>query len=111
MSPQFRRATLDSLIQSRQELHKDCLINEASFREEIERVAPEYRAGARNLAHYLALRQHDVREQQPEFSCLGYLPLAGSKDTRWRPLMRCSWRFRSCTEVRTGRRTVSRQWT
>jgi len=71
MSPQFRRATLDSLIQSLQELHKDCLVNEALLREEIERVAPEYRASARNLAHYLALRQHDVRELQRELSCLG----------------------------------------
>jgi pyruvate kinase len=71
MSLQFRRATLDSLIQSLQELHNDCLANEATLQEEIDRVAPEYRAGARNLVHYLALRQHDVRELQLELSCLG----------------------------------------
>lgn len=71
MSPQFRRATLDSLIQSLQELRNDCLANEVSLQEEIDRVVPEYRASARNLVHYLALRQHDVRELQRELSCLG----------------------------------------
>jgi hypothetical protein len=70
-SPLFRRATLDTLIQSLQELHNDCLADEVCLQEEIDGVAPEYRASARNLVHYLALRQHDVRELQRELSRLG----------------------------------------
>jgi pyruvate kinase len=37
----------------------------------LERVPPERRGSARNLVHYVALRQHDLRELQVELESLG----------------------------------------
>jgi pyruvate kinase len=37
----------------------------------LEAVAPAYRASARNLVHYVALRQHDIRDLQEQLACLG----------------------------------------
>ncbi len=37
----------------------------------IEAVAPAYQASARNLVHYVALRQHDIRDLQEQLACLG----------------------------------------
>ncbi|GAA4197554.1 pyruvate kinase [Microbacterium oryzae] len=39
--------------------------------ERIERVHPHHREGARNLLHYLALREHDLRPLQERLSTLG----------------------------------------
>jgi len=71
MITQFRRANLESLICSLQELRQHCLATENSLQEEIQSVAPTYRLSARNLAHYLALRQNDLREIQGELARLG----------------------------------------
>jgi pyruvate kinase len=71
MNPRFRREHLDHLLQSLEELRNDCLAMEESLKEEIAQVAPAYRPSTRNLIHYLALRQHDVREVQRELSRLG----------------------------------------
>jgi len=67
----FQRHDLDQLLQSLEELRGYCLAMEQSLKEEIGQVAPDYQPSARNLAHYLALRQHDVRELQRELSRLG----------------------------------------
>ena len=48
-----------------------CLAIEESLQDETAQVAPGYQPSARNLVHYLALRQHDVRELQRELSRLG----------------------------------------
>ena len=37
----------------------------------LEAVAPAYRPSALNLVHYVALRQHDIRELQEQLACLG----------------------------------------
>ena len=71
MNPVFQRHDLEHLLQSLEELRNHCLAMEASLKDEIEQVAPDYRPSARNLVHYLALRQHDVREVQRELSRLG----------------------------------------
>jgi pyruvate kinase len=71
MNSQFRRFPLDRLLYTLQELRSHCLETEKSLEEEIQRVAPAYRPSARNLVHYLALRQHDLRELQRELSRLG----------------------------------------
>lgn len=71
MATRFQRANLESLIQSLLEIRTHCLATEELLQEEIEKVAPDYRPSARNLVHYLALRQHDVRELQRELSRLG----------------------------------------
>jgi pyruvate kinase len=44
---------------------------EASFAEAIASAAPQHRDSARNLLHYLGLRQHDIRDIQNRLSLLG----------------------------------------
>ena len=44
---------------------------ESEFAEELEAVHPEFRESARNLVHYLALRQFDISEMQEELLTLG----------------------------------------
>lgn len=48
-------------------------------RESIERAAPDQRDSARNLVHYIALRQHDLRELQLQLSALGLSSLGRSE--------------------------------
>jgi len=50
---------------------------ERSFRAEIESVLPERRDSARNLLHYLAMRQCDLRDLQRSLSKLGLSSLGG----------------------------------
>ena len=44
---------------------------EAKLAAELERLHPDHRAPGRNLVHYMALRQHDLRELQHELTALG----------------------------------------
>ena len=44
---------------------------ESEFAEELEAVHPEFRESAKNLVHYLALRQFDISEMQEELLTLG----------------------------------------
>lgn len=44
---------------------------ESGYAEELAAVHPEYRDSARNLVHYLALRQTDISELQEELATLG----------------------------------------
>ena len=44
---------------------------ERGFADQIAAAAPEAEASARNLLHYLALRQQDLRDLQPQLSWLG----------------------------------------
>ena len=44
---------------------------ESDFSDELSAVHPEFRDSARNLVHYLALRQSDVSELQDSLSGLG----------------------------------------
>ena len=52
---------------------------EAELANEISRLEPSYREAGRNLAHYLALRQHDVRELQRSLAALGLSSLGRSE--------------------------------
>ena len=52
-------------------LRQEVLDYENTRRADIARAAPECRASARNLIHYLAARQHDLRELQRGLSRLG----------------------------------------
>ncbi|TSA79184.1 pyruvate kinase [Deinococcus detaillensis] len=52
-------------------LRREVLDYEQTRRADIERAAPDCRASARNLIHYLAVRQHDLRGLQRELSGLG----------------------------------------
>lgn len=68
-SPALRK--IDALIDSVARLRSQCLAFEKTHAKEVAAVAPGYRTSARNLLHYLALRQHDIRELQEDLSSLG----------------------------------------
>ncbi len=71
MPARFTPAVLDRLTRVLTEIRDQCLSMERSFASEIERVDPEYRISARNLLHYLALRQQDLGDIQRELSLCG----------------------------------------
>jgi pyruvate kinase len=52
-------------------LHKRALECESRYSEELALVHPSLRLGARNLVHYLALRQTDIRALQKDLAALG----------------------------------------
>jgi pyruvate kinase len=54
-----------------EELLRAARAAEREFGAELELAAPSMRASARNLAHYLAVRRHDVRALQDELARLG----------------------------------------
>ncbi|MDX1980214.1 MAG: pyruvate kinase [Bryobacteraceae bacterium] len=62
---------LERLIHSLTSIVKRCLHLEAHFAADLDLIAPEQRASARNLIHYLALRQHDLRPLQWLLSSYG----------------------------------------
>lgn len=53
------------------EIEKRCQASESRFAAELQAVHPEYRDSARNLVHYLALRESDIRELQDNLAALG----------------------------------------
>lgn len=67
----FTLPVLDRLVRVLTEIRDQCLSMERTFAREIERVDPEYRISARNLLHYLALRQHDLGDIQQDLSSRG----------------------------------------
>ena len=62
---------LESLVTSLHELRRRALDLESAFARELARVHPDQAASARNLLHYLALRQSDLRPLQGELASLG----------------------------------------
>lgn len=62
---------LNSAIEQLVQVRNDCLLSEQSFAKEIDLVDAAYRVSARNLAHYLGLRRHDLRALQQDLSALG----------------------------------------
>ncbi|MBB6612826.1 hypothetical protein H7F15_17425 [Pontibacter sp. Tf4] len=66
-----RETTYQPLITQIDGLHADALALEKKFSEEIKKVHPKFRKSARNLLHYLALRQHDIRGLQDALAQLG----------------------------------------
>jgi pyruvate kinase len=61
------------------ELYQRALALEGRFRDAISQTAPDYRESARNLLHYLALRQMDIRDLQDELASLGLSSLGRSE--------------------------------
>ena len=64
-------ATITQLIGAVSELRGEALRMERRFARDIALVHPSYRRSARNLLHYLALRQHDIRPLQTQLAALG----------------------------------------
>ena len=69
--PRSTEHQLQHLTGQVQLLRQEVLDYENTRRADIARAAPECRASARNLIHYLAARQHDLRELQRGLSRLG----------------------------------------
>ncbi|HTQ06815.1 MAG TPA: hypothetical protein VMI54_23320, partial [Polyangiaceae bacterium] len=53
------------------ELRTNAAEQEARLASELAALDPTYREAGRNLAHYLALRQHDLRDLQRSLAALG----------------------------------------
>jgi pyruvate kinase len=74
--------TQSSLISVARELvHLESRLRdlEKDMQQSIERVAPDRRESAKNLVHYVALRQHDLRDLQFQLSHLGLSSLGRSE--------------------------------
>lgn len=67
----------ERLIPKIRDLRARAIALEQSHRDEIHSIEPGYQASARNLLHYLALRQSDLRPLQEELTALGLTSLGG----------------------------------
>ena len=63
--------TIHQLMQDLRELRDSALALERSLGGELAAIPLQHQPSARNLIHYLALRQHDVRELQDDLAKLG----------------------------------------
>ena len=66
-----RTLRLERALQGVEELTKNALTIEADFVEDLAVISPEFQASVHNLAHYLGIRQHDIRPLQQELHQLG----------------------------------------
>lgn len=73
----FTEERVSRLIGELEKIRTHCLTLETSFSRELEAVDPDCRPSARNLLHYLALRQQDLRDLQQELTSLGLSSLGG----------------------------------
>jgi pyruvate kinase len=65
------RQIAQRLISDLTALRQGALALEAAYQDRIELVHPDYRASARNLLHYVSLRQCDIRALQDDLGQLG----------------------------------------
>ncbi|MBK7877890.1 MAG: hypothetical protein IPJ77_19595 [Planctomycetes bacterium] len=79
MPRRFTPERVDELIATLEALHAEALRDEHALAGELELVARAHRPSARNLVHYLALRNHDVRALQSDLSRLGLSSLGRSE--------------------------------
>lgn len=70
---------LEPLAAAVMKLRDQTLQLEQAYDTEIKKVVPDYQNSARNLLHYLALRQHDLRELQHELTVAGVSSLGRSE--------------------------------
>ncbi len=75
------RRRAERLIGKIEELRARAIALEQAHLDEILRIEPGYQASARNLLHYLALRQVDLRPLQTELAALGLTSL-GSREAQ-----------------------------
>jgi pyruvate kinase len=71
MPKRFTRRVLRRHISEMEHLRDAALSSEHAFAQDIERVHSDWRSAARNFAHYLALRNRDLRDLQRSLSALG----------------------------------------
>lgn len=71
MTTKSNTRLFERLLPSLMVLRDEALRVEQSFAEELSQIEPAYRASARNLLHYLGVRQHDIRNLQRDLASLG----------------------------------------
>jgi pyruvate kinase len=71
MTTQSNTRLFERLIPSLTMLRAEAVHVEQSFAEDVSQIEPAYRASARNLLHYLGVRQHDIRNLQRDLASLG----------------------------------------
>jgi pyruvate kinase len=79
MSHEQTSARAERLISIISDLRERALALEHQFGSTNHTIDPDYQTSARNLLHYLALRQVDLRAVQSELSALGLTSLSGSE--------------------------------
>jgi pyruvate kinase len=94
---------LREMIAQLDQLHQDSLELEKKFAGAIKGVHPSFRKSARNLLHYLSLRQHDIRQLQESLSHMGLSSLGRAEGHVLASLqavheMLCQ--LRDCTPIR-----------
>lgn len=70
---------IQRLLPALRALREEALALERHYAAEVEAVEPGYRPSARNLLHYLSLRQHDIRPLQEDLASLGLSSLGVSE--------------------------------
>ena len=63
--------TIENLIQKLLHIVEDVVDTEEKYQGDLDLVHPEYKKSARNLIHYLAVRQHDMRDINLTLGMLG----------------------------------------
>ena len=71
MSPIATDRLLERTLGSLEALRSAALALERTHTSEIEAIEPQYRVSARNLLHYLGVRQRDIRNLQQDLASLG----------------------------------------
>lgn len=71
MTTKSNTRLFERLLPSLMVLRDEALRVEQGFAEELSQIEPAYRASARNLLHYLGVRQHDIRNLQRDLASLG----------------------------------------
>ncbi|GAB3198146.1 pyruvate kinase [Pontibacter aydingkolensis] len=66
-----QKTDYNHLIEQLEQLYDQAVALEKKFAPTLEKVAPEFKKSAKNLLHYLALRQHDIRDLQAALAELG----------------------------------------
>lgn len=77
--PAVMQGELASLWQQLQRIRERALALEARFEPELRQVHPKFAGSARNLLHYVALRQFDIGELQDRLAELGLSSLGRSE--------------------------------
>jgi pyruvate kinase len=78
-SPEVLHGDMRSLWQQLQRIRERAEALEARFEPELQTVHPNFAASARNLLHYVALRQFDISELQERLAELGLSSLGRSE--------------------------------
>ena len=79
MTPEQTKARAERLIPVISDTRARALALEQQFSDANHTLDPDYQVSARNLLHYLALRQVDMRQVQSELAALGLTSLGGSE--------------------------------